>query len=193
MYTINNSNVSSQRKKIFIKRKDLNFVGFPKINFPFLQSQKSNVNITKGTKIIQKYNQNLANFKNKSSSNLKFNEKNTRFKSSENQLYNLMKENRNSAEKRVQNNDNDLLEILNNISNYNSLSIIWNDFYITESYKKYFNLVLNKLPEEEREELCLKELKELSELKNNIISLIKEIKLRKKKLKSNHQKINYII
>ena len=182
MYTINNSNVSSQRKKIFIKRKDLNFVGFPKINFPFLQSQKSNVNITKGTKIIQKYNQNLANFKNKSSSNLKFSGKNTRFKSSENQLYNLMKENRNSAEKRVQNNDNDLLEILNNISNYNSLSIIWNDFYITESYKKYFNLVLNKLPEEEREELCLKELKELSELKNNIISLIKEIKLRKKTL-----------
>jgi len=178
MYTLNNLN-SSQRRKIFIKKKDLNFVGFPKINFPFLQQQKSNVNILKDTKIINKY-QNLSKLKNNSSGNLKYIDKISKFKStSGNQLYNLMPENKNSTENIAKNQNNNFIENLNNIPNYISLLDIWTEFNISEPYKNYFNIILNKLSDEEKEELCLKELKELSEIKNNIFSLIKEINLRK--------------
>ena len=69
---------------------------------------------------------------------------------------------------------------LNNISSYNTLVKLWNDFNIVNSYKDLFNLILNKLSDEEKEDLCSKEIKELSELKNNINSLLKEIKSRKK-------------
>ena len=179
MYTINNQNKSSQRRKIFIKGKDVNIVGFPKINFPFLPRQKSNINILKDKKNFNKYHQNLSKLKNNSYSNLKFKEKISRFKSPpEKQFYNLMPDNKNSTENMLKSPDNNL-ENLNNISNYNSLIEIWSDFNISESYKKFFNIILNKLSEEEREELCLRELKELSELKNNIFLLIKEINLRK--------------
>ena len=178
MYTLNNLN-SSQRRKIFIKKKDLNFVGFPKINFPFLQQQKSNVNILKDTKIINRY-QNLSKLKNNSSGNLKYIDKISKFKStSGNQLYNLMPENKNSTENIAKNQNNNFIKNLNNISNYISLLDIWTEFNISEPYKNYFNIILNKLSDEEKEELCLKELKELSEIKNNIFSLIKEINLRK--------------
>ena len=179
MYTINNLNESSKRRKIFIKKKDSNFAGFPKINFPFIQHQKSNINILKDTKIINKY-QNLSKLKNNSSGNLKYIEKISKFKSSSGkQLYNLMPENKNSTENIIKNQNKNFLENLNNISNYNSLTAIWGEFNISESYKNYFNIILNKLSEEEREELCLKEFKELSEIKNNIFSLVKEINLRK--------------
>ena len=180
MYTINNLNASSQRKKIFIKKKDLNFAGFPKINFPFIQQQKANINILKDRTIINRYHHNFSKLKNNSSGNLKYIDKISKFKpSSGNQLYNLMPENKNSNENIIKNQNNNFLEYLNNISNYNSLTVIWSEFNISESYKNYFNIILNKLSEEEREELCFKEFKELSEIKNNILSLIKEINLRK--------------
>ena len=73
---------------------------------------------------------------------------------------------------------------LNDISSYNSLIKIWNDFYVMETYKNLFNMILNKLNEEEKEDLCIKELKELTELKSNINSLKKEIQSRKKTLEN---------
>ena len=161
---MNNSNISTNKKKIFIKRKDLNFIGFPKIHFPFLQKKKSNFD----TKIIKKYHSNLSRLKNKSS----------------NHIYNLIKKNRNSTDNILENKNYNLLENFTTIPNYNALSEIYNEFSISQSYKNFFHLILNKLNEEEREDICLKEFKELSELKNNIISLIKEIKLRKQSLEN---------
>jgi hypothetical protein len=131
----------------------------------------------KDTKIINKY-QNLSKLKNNSSGNLKYIDKISK-STSGNQLYNLMPENKNSTENIAKNQNNNFIENLNNIPNYISLLDIWTEFNISEPYKNYFNIILNKLSDEEKEELCLKELKELSEIKNNIFSLIKEINLRK--------------
>ena len=73
---------------------------------------------------------------------------------------------------------------LNEISSYNSLIKLWNDFYVMETYKNLFNMILDKLNDEEKEDLCIKELKELTELKSNINSLKKEIQYRKKTLEN---------
>ena len=180
MYSINNSNIPSNKKKIFIKRKNLNFVGFPKINFPFLQRKQSNVDIFKDSRIIRKYHANFAKISKNSSK-----EKILRLKSSSgNNINKLMKKNRNTSYNISTNENINVIEKLKTISNYNALSKMWDDFNISESYKNFFNLILYKLGEEEREDLCLKECKELSELKNNINSLIKEIQSRKKCLEN---------
>ena len=185
MYSIHRSIIPSHKKKFFIKRKDLNFIGFPKIHFPFLQRKNSNSNFNtiKDTQFIRKYHSNFGKIKNNSSNNLKINEKIIRNKqNSQNHINNLMKKNRNSAENIIENQNLDILENLNNISSYNSLLVLWNDFNVSEFFKNFFHIILNKLTEEEREDVCIKEIKELSELKNNITSLIKEIQFRKKSL-----------
>ena len=74
------------------------------------------------------------------------------------------------------------------ISSYNTLVNLWNEFCIIDSYKKLFNMILDKLNEEDKEDICSKEIKELVELKNNIISLKKEINSRKKTI----EKINIL-
>ena len=182
MYSINNSSIASQKKKILIKKNDLNFIGFPKIHFPFLQRKESNFNNFKDAKLIKKYHEKFAKIKN-NSSNMKNNEKILRLKVGPgNHIYNLIRKNRNTADNVLTNPKNNYLDNFNSISNYNSLLKAWNEFNISESYKSFFNLILNKLSKEEKEDICLKELKELSELKNNISSLLKEIQARKKSL-----------
>ena len=182
MYSKNNSSVPTNKKKFFIKRKELNFVGFPKIHFPFLQRNQSNFNNYQEAKLIKKYNDNFAKLKN-NSSNMIYNQKILRIKSSSgNHINNLIKKNRKTAENLTINKNNKMFENLNTIWSYSSLTKIWTEFNVTESYKNFFNLILNKLNEEEREDMCLKEFKDLNELKNNINSLIKEIQLRKKSL-----------
>ena len=182
MYSKNNSSVQTNKKKFFIKRKELNFVGFPKIHFPFLQRNQSNFNNYQEAKLIKKYNDNFAKLKN-NSSNMIYNQKILRIKSSSgNHINNLIKKNRKTAENLTINKNNKMFENLNTIWSYSSLTKIWTEFNVTESYKNFFNLILNKLNEEEREDMCLKEFKDLNELKNNINSLIKEIQLRKKSL-----------
>ena len=182
MYPINNSSIASQKKKILIKKKDLNFIGFPKIHFPFLHRKESNFNNFKDAKLIKKYHEKFAKIKN-NSSNMKYNEKILRLKVGPgNQIYNLIRKNRNTADNVLTNPKNNYLDNFSSISNYNSLLKAWNEFSISESYKSFFNLILNKLSKEEKEDICLKELKELSELKNNISSLLKEIQARKKSL-----------
>ena len=182
MHSINNSSVPTNKKKFYIKRKELNFVGFPKIHFPFLQRNQSNFNNYQEAKLIKKYNDNFAKLKN-NSSNMIYNQKILRIKSSSgNHINNLIKKNRKTAENLTINKNNKMFENLNTIWSYSSLTKIWTEFNVTESYKNFFNLILNKLNEEEREDMCLKEFKDLNELKNNINSLIKEIQLRKKSL-----------
>ena len=182
MYSKNNSSVPTNKKKFFIKRKELNFVGFPNIHFPFLQRNQSNFNNYQEAKLIKKYNDNFAKLKN-NSSNMIYNQKILRIKSSSgNHINNLIKKNRKTAENLIINKNNKMFENLNTIWSYSSLTKIWTEFNVTESYKNFFNLILNKLNEEEREDMCLKEFKDLNELKNNINSLIKEIQLRKKSL-----------
>jgi hypothetical protein len=68
----------------------------------------------------------------------------------------------------------------NEIPSYNSLVKLWSEFNISNQYLELFKLVLNKLDDEEKEELCSKEIKELTELKTHIIALLKEIQSRKK-------------
>lgn len=193
MYSINNSNNHKQKKSFFIKRKDLNFIGFPKIHFPLLQKKQLYFNTLKDTKIIKKYNSNLSLLKNNSSGDLKINEKILKIKSGPgNSIYSLIQKNKKTTENILQEKNINNEEYLNNISNYNSLLLIWNDFSVSESYKNFFNLILNKLREEEREDMCHKEYKELSELKNNIISLIKEIQFRKESLEKLFQLNNLL-
>ena len=116
---------------------------------------------------------------------MKYNQKLLRIKSSSGkQMFNLIKKNRNTVDDIITKQNTNLLENLNNISTYNSLTKIWDEFNISESYKDFFNIILNKLTEEEREDICLKEFKELSELKNNINSLVKEIHSRKNSLET---------
>ena len=80
-------------------------------------------------------------------------------------------------------NNNNNYEHLKNIPSYNSLIKLMNEFGIMNTYRNLFNMILNKLEEEEREDLCNREIKELTDLKSNIITLLKEIQLRKKTLK----------
>ena len=184
MHSINNSSVPTNKKKFFIKRKELNFVGFPKIHFPFLQRNQSNFNNYQEAKLIKKYNANFAKIKN-NSSNMIYNQKILRLKSSSgNHINNIIKKNRKTTDNVTKNPNNKIFENLNTIWSYSSLTKIWTEFNISESYKDFFNLILNKLNEEEREDMCLKEFKELSELKNNINSLMKEIQIRKKSLEN---------
>ena len=193
MYSISNANNYKHKKNFFIKKKDLNFIGFPKIHFPFLQKKQLYFNTLKDTKIIKKYYSNLSLLKNNSSGDLKINEKILKIKSgSGNNMYNLIQKNKKSSENVLQDKNVNNSVYLNNISNYNSLLSIWNDFSVSKSYKNFFNLILNKLSEEEREDICLKEYKELSELKNNIISLIKEIQFRKESLEKLFQLNNLL-
>ena len=79
------------------------------------------------------------------------------------------------------NNENDNQELYN-IPNYNSLIQLWKDFGVFDSYQELFNMIINQLNEEEKEDLCNKEINELNELKKNIDSLVKEIQLRKRAL-----------
>ena len=76
------------------------------------------------------------------------------------------------------------MQNLNNISSYDSLQKIWNDFGILHIYKELFNMILIKLNDEEKEDLCKQEIKEIKDLINNIKSLNKEIQSRKKSLKN---------
>ena len=193
MFPLNKSNIQKPKKNFFIKRKDLNFIGFPKIHFPFLQKKQLYSNTIKETKIIKKYRSNLSLMKNNSSCNLNINEKLFKIKSGPgNNIYNLIQKNKKTAENVLPEKNINNLECLNNISNYNSLLLIWDDFSVSEQYKNFFNLILNKLREEEREDICFKEYKELSELKNNILSLIKEIQFRKESLEKLFQLNNLL-
>ena len=179
MYSIN---ASSNSKNIFIKKKDLYFAGFPKIHFPFHQKKHSNLNTFKDVRILKKNNTNFNKIQN-ISSYLKQNEKFLRQNSNPgNHIYHLFKKNRHSAENIFVKQKDKILENLDKITIYNSLAKIWEDFNVSIKYRDFFNLILNKLDEGEREDICMKEFKELSELKNNIISLVKEIELRKKSL-----------
>ena len=80
-------------------------------------------------------------------------------------------------------NNNNNYEHLKNIPSYNSLIELMNEFGIINSYRNLFNMILDKLDEEEKEDLCNREIKELNDLKSNIITLLKEIQSRKKTLK----------
>ena len=86
---------------------------------------------------------------------------------------------RNERDYQLYNYDN---KSLNEISSYNSLINLWNEFCVMDTYKNLFNMILNKLSEEDKEDICSKEIKEFVELKKNINSLKKEIKSRKKTL-----------
>ena len=97
--------------------------------------------------------------------------------------FNIMKKN-NLARNEITCIDCDENKNLNNISSYKSLKNIWNEFGVVNTYKNFFNMILNKLNDEEKEDLCNKEIKELIELKNNINSLNKEIQSRKNSLKN---------
>ena len=135
-------------------------------------------------RILKKNNTNFNKIQN-ISSYLKQNEKFLRQNSNPgNHIYHLFKKNRHSAENIFVKQKDKILENLDKITIYNSLAKIWEDFNVSIKYRDFFNLILNKLDEGEREDICMKEFKELSELKNNIISLVKEIELRKRKRKS---------
>ena len=187
MYSMNNSGIFNHKKNMFIKGKGLNFISFPKINIPYFQSQQNNSNNFQNIQRLKKCNTNLKKIKNNSANLIsKYNQKVLRFQSRfGNHMFNLINKNRNNTSNIISNNHNtSILENLNTVTNYKSLVQIWEEFNVSESYINLFNILLNRLSEEEKEDICIKEFKELLELKNNIISLIKEIQLRKKALKN---------
>ena len=183
MYTINNSGIINPKKNIFIKGKGLNFISFPKIHI--LQNQQTISNNFKDIKSLKKYNQNSRKNKNNSANLInRYNRKILSFQSRfGDNIFNLINKNKNNTRNIISNHNMSILENLNNMANYKYLAQIWDEFDISESYINLFNILLNRLSEKEKEEICIKEFKELSELKNNIISIIKEIDLRKSSLK----------
>ena len=164
-------------KNIFKQIKSKNPQLYPRISSPIIYKEIStNSDINKGLLNFGKITKQPKFFGLKETQmNYKSNSGNRKYK-----INNI-----NSFNNSTDNNIN--YENLKNIPSYSELCEIWNDFDVLESYRNLFYMVLNKLNEEEKEELCNKEIKELNDLKNHINSLLKEIQTRKKILNQLNQ------
>ena len=176
MYSLYNKTIKKTMRQNTDKKSSI----YPRIISPFIQPKYSNKDFN-----TMKFNYNKFNFSKIPKKAIGFGIKDNtkRYKSNSGSrkyhLYNNNDFTRNEIAYRLKDDEN---LALNNISSYNSLVTLWNEFNIMNSYIELFKIILNKLNEEEKEDLCLKEIKELTELKSNINSLLKEIKLRKKSL-----------
>ena len=161
---------------------------YPRIVSPKIPKKFTNINIYKDASTINNSN----NFKFSKIPNITLKIKNNKIRKKsniENHLYYLNNNkfstknlNNYPINNNFSNNNENENQDLYNISNYNSLIQLWKDFGVFDSYQELFNMILNQLNEEEKEDLCNKEINELNELKKNIDSLVKDIQLRKKTL-----------
>ena len=180
MYSYYNNNI--------LKKNNGKSTIYPRIVSPKIPKKFTNINIYKDASTINNSN----NFKFSKIPNITLRIKNNKMRNKSNignHLYNLNNNkfstknlNSNPIFINLNNNNENENQELYNIPNYNSLIQLWKDFGVFDSYQELFNMILNQLNEEEKEDLCNKEINELNELKKNIDSLVKEIQLRKKTL-----------
>ena len=178
MYSYYNNNI--------LKKNNGKSTIYPRIVSPKIPKKFTNINIYKAASTINNSN----NFKFSKIPNITLRIKNNKMRNKSNignHLYNLNNNkfstknlNSNPIFNNLNNNNENENQELYNIPNYNSLIQLWKDFGVFDSYQELFNMILNQLNEEEKEDLCNKETNELNELKKNIDSLVKEIQLRKK-------------
>ena len=181
MYSI----YAKNNKNAFKQNKNRNEPIYPRIVSPYApQNYKNNYKDVNTMSNFNKQNNYKKLVKQVRGLGVRDKQPQTRYKSnSGNRKYNIINNNSNNYPNIFDNTVNVYKsEQYNNIPSYYNLVKLWNDFSISESYINLFKMILNKLNDEEKEELCNKEIKELSELKSHIIALIKEIQLRKKTL-----------
>ena len=172
---------NTSKKNILIKNdRNRNELIYPRIVSPNILQKYIKMNNYRNTNTI-----NIKKFNFSKIPNYGIKNNNLRHKSNpgNNHIYYLNNKNKFSPKKIIHPIKDSESQDLYNIQNYTSLIKLWNDFNIINSYKELFNMILNQLNDEDKEDLCFKEIKELTELKNNIYSLLKEIQFRKKVLK----------
>jgi len=179
MYSYYNNNI--------LKKNNGKSTIYPRIVSPKIPKKFTNINIYKDASTLNNSN----NFKFSKIPNITLKIKNNKMRNKSNIGNHLNYLNNNKfSTKNLKNyqiynnlNNNNTNEYENqdlyNIPNYNSLIQLWKDFEVFNSYQELFNMILNQLNDEEKEDLINKEINELNELKKDIDSLVKEIQSRK--------------